>query len=71
MKSKEINMKSIITINFKRIGGEKVDKKLLIENPKLSDITRQTLTKLCQTIKRYFNDYKIKVGVSWQLEESG
>ena len=64
-------MKSILTINFKRIGGEKVDKKLLIENPKLSDITRQTLTKLCQTIKRYFNDYKIKVGVSWQLEESG
>jgi len=61
-------MKSIITINFKRINGVKVDEKLLKLTPNLPDVTKQTLQILCQQIKNYFQDHKIKVGVSYNLE---
>jgi hypothetical protein len=64
----ENKMKSIITIDFKRIAGKKVNAKLLEENPKLPDVTKQTLIKLCQKLKEYFQEYKIKVGVSYKLE---
>jgi hypothetical protein len=61
-------MKAIIEINFKRIAGKKVDKQLLILNPKLPDATKQTLAILCQQIKRYFDEHKIKVKVNFKLE---
>jgi hypothetical protein len=61
-------MKAKISIDFKRINGKKVDDKLLKENPKLLDITEQTMIKLCNTIKKYFAEHKIKVGIDFELK---
>jgi len=61
-------MEAKIIINFKRINGVKVDDKLLKLTPNLPDVTKQTLQILCFQIKKYFLDHKIKVGVSYKLE---
>ena len=61
-------MKAQIRIYFKKIAGKKVDEKLLKENPNLPDATRKTLIILCQQIKRYFQEHKIKIGVNYTLE---
>ena len=63
-------MEAILTIKFKRIGNEKVDDKLIKNNPKLPETTRKTLLILCEQIKKYFNDNHIKVKVSGRLEEN-
>jgi hypothetical protein len=62
-------MEAKINIRFKKILGKKVDDKLLKENPKLMDVTKDTTIILCQQIKRYFEEHKIKVGVSFTLHE--
>jgi hypothetical protein len=61
-------MKSIITINFKKIGNIKVDNNLIEKTPKLPESTKKTLLILCQQIKKYFQDNKIKVGIECYLE---
>jgi len=62
-------MKSIITINFKKILGLKVDKNLLEKEPKLLETTKRTMEILCLQIKKYFQDNKIKVKTSFTLEQ--
>jgi hypothetical protein len=62
-------MKGIVTINFKRIGKEKVDNKLIEKNPKLFETTEKTILILCQQITNYFKDHKIKVKVKGELYE--
>ena len=62
-------MKTIINVEFKKIAGKKVTAQLLNQNPKLSNITRNTIIILCQQIKKYFTDHKIKVGVSHKFYE--
>jgi len=62
-------MEAKVNIRFKKILGKKVDDKLLKENPKLMDATKDTTIILCQQIKRYFDEHKIKVGVSFTLQE--
>lgn len=61
-------MKAQIRIYFKKIAGRNVDEKLLKENPNLPDVTRKTMIILCQQIKRYFQEHKIKTGVDYSLE---
>lgn len=62
-------MRSIITINFKKIGNIKVDKNLLEKEPKLQESTKKTMVILCQNIKKYFQDNKIKTKVSFKLDD--
>jgi hypothetical protein len=61
-------MKAKIFITFKKILGLKVDKSLLEKEPKLTETTKKTLLILCQQIKKYFQDNKIKVGIECYLE---
>jgi hypothetical protein len=61
-------MKAVISVNFKKILGKKVNDKLLEENPNLPDVTRQTIRVLCTQIKKYFHEHKIKVGVEFELK---
>ena len=61
-------MKAILQINFKKILGLKVDKSLLEKEPNLPKVTSKTLVILCQNIKKYFAENKIKVGCSYKLE---
>jgi hypothetical protein len=61
-------MKAKIFITFKKIVRIKVDKTLLEKEPKLIEATRKTLLILCQNIKKYFQDNKIKVGIECHLE---
>lgn len=62
-------MKGKITIKFEEINGFKVNKELLEQSPKLLDITKNTMTKLCQTIEKYLKDYKIKTKVSFEIDD--
>lgn len=62
-------MESIITIKFKKIMGKEVNTELLKENPALFDTTKITLSKLCQTIEKYLQDYKIKTKIKYELLE--
>lgn len=61
-------MKANITIKFKEIIGKKVDKSLLEKNPKLPEATKRTLELLCQKLKLYFKEQKIKTKISFHLE---
>lgn len=61
-------MKANIIINFKKIAGIKVDKSLLEKEPKLYDSTKKTMIILCQNIKKYFKDNKIKIGIECHLD---
>jgi hypothetical protein len=61
-------MKAIIEVEFKKILGKKVDKKMLEENPALQESTNKTITILCEQIKRYFLEHKIKTNVHFKLE---
>ena len=62
-------MEANIKIKFKKIMGKEVNAELLKENPALIDTTKITLSKLCQTIEKYFADYKIKVKIKYELNE--
>jgi len=62
-------MKADIKIDFKRIAGKKVNDKLLKENPKLFEVTKQTTTILCQQIKKYFQDNHIKITINFELKD--
>lgn len=61
-------MQSKIIIEFETINGIKVDERLLKTTPQLRDITKKTITILCDTIKKYFKDHKINVKTSFILE---
>lgn len=62
-------MESKIIVRFKKINSLKVDEKLLKENPKLIEATRKTVTILCEQIKKYFAEHKIKTKVKFELIE--
>ena len=61
-------MKAEIIINFKKINGKIVDEKLLKANPKLPNVTQDTINILCHQIKKYFQNNKIEVGVEFKLD---
>jgi hypothetical protein len=61
-------MKSIITINFKKINNVKVDEKMLKEKPQLFKITKNVIITLCEKLTEYFKDHHIKVGTSFELK---
>ena len=61
-------MNAQITIKFKKINGIIVDKKLLEKNPKLPEATKKTMIILCQKLKEYFKEQKIKVKCNFKLE---
>lgn len=61
-------MEAKVKIDFKRIAGRKVDLKLLAENPKLAETTERTLQILCQKLKEYFKQQKIKINISYNME---
>jgi len=60
-------MRAVIQIRFKRIAGIKVNAELLKKTPQLFDATKKTITILTHQIKKYFQDKKIKTGVSFEL----
>jgi hypothetical protein len=62
-------MKANITIQFQEILGIKVDDALLKKEPRLMKSTSKTIEILCEQIKKYFADKKIKTKVGFDLEE--
>ena len=61
-------MRGIINVKFEKIRRKKVDKELLKKFPKLFKSTEKTVEILCEQIKKYFKDNKIKVKTDFKLE---
>lgn len=59
-------MKSVVTIEFLKINGFTVDENLSSNKP-LRVSTQKTTDILCEQIKKYFDDNKIKVKVTNEL----
>jgi hypothetical protein len=62
-------LKGTIKIRFVKINGVNVDEKMLSSNPRLMEVTKDTLQKFCETTKKYFADNKIKITTDFELEK--
>lgn len=62
-------MKAVITIDFEKIQGSRVDNILVSLVPQLRKSTDKTVSILCEQIKKYFKDHKIEVKISHTIKK--